>query len=188
MKTETIYYITGNQSKFREAKEIMKDVDIVLEQKDLLVNEVKSLDHEKVVLVKAREAFEKLQKPLIIDDVGIYFEEYNKFPGTFTKFLFEAVGFDGIERLLSGKNKNAYFRILLCYKDDKSEELFEGILKGRIVENTKELRNKDWQYDNVFIPEGFEISLSEIPLEERAKFSHRRKAFEKFIEYLGGRE
>jgi len=184
MKSEKIYYITGNKSKFKEAKEIMKNLDITLEQKDLSVSETKSLDQEKVILGKAREAFEKMKKPLIIDDVGIYFEEYNKFPGTFTKFLFEAIGFDGIEKLLAGKNRNAHFKILLCYKDEKSEKIFEGILKGKIIENTKSLANKDWQYDNIFVPENFNVSLSEVPLEERAKFSHRKKAFDKLIDWL----
>jgi len=139
-KSGKIYYITGNNSKFLEAKEIMKDSEVVLEQKDLKIQEIKSLEQEKVLLGKAREAFKQLKKPLIIDDVGIYFEEYPKFPGTFTKFLFEAIGFEGIEKLLAGKNRNAYFRILLCYKDTKSEKVFEGILKGKIIENTQDLK------------------------------------------------
>ena len=86
--------------------------------------------------------------------------------------------------MLTGKNRNAHFRILLCYKDNKSEKVFEGILKGRMIENTKPLTNKDWQYDNIFVPENFNISLSEIPLEKRAKFSHRKKAFDKLINWL----
>ena len=187
-KSGKIYYITGNNSKFLEAKEIMKDSEVVLEQKDLKIQEIKSLEQEKVLLGKAREAFKQLKKPLIIDDVGIYFEEYPKFPGTFTKFLFEAIGFEGIEKLLAGKNRNAYFRILLCYKDTKSEKVFEGILKGKIIENTQDLKNKDWQYDNIFVPENFKVSLSEIFLEERAKFSHRKKAFDKLLEWLNGKK
>lgn len=184
MKNKTIYYITGNNSKFKEAKEILKNTGIKLIKKDLAVEELKSLDQKKVIIDKARKAYNKLKKPLIIDDVGIYFKEYNKFPGTFTRFLFEAIGFKGIEKLLAGKNRKAYFRILLCYKDNKSEIIFEGILNGKIIENTKPLANKNWQYDNIFIPENFNILLSKIPLKERAKFSHRKKALDKFINWM----
>ena len=43
---------------------------------------------EKVVLEKARTAFKKLKKPLIVDDTAIYFEEYKNFPGTYTNSVF----------------------------------------------------------------------------------------------------
>ena len=131
MKSKRIYYITGNQSKFEEAKEIMKNINITLAKKDLKIEEIKSLEQEKVVIGKARDAFKKIKAPLIVDDVGIYFEEYNKFPGTFTRFLFEAIGFEGIEKLLEKKNRNAYFKILLCYKDKKTEIIFEEYLNAR---------------------------------------------------------
>jgi len=184
MKPTKISYITGNQSKFEEAKEILKNVNLLLAKKDLKIEEIKSTEQEKVIISKARDAFKKIKAPLIVDDVGIYFEEYNKFPGTFTRFLFESIGFEGIEKLLEKKNRNAYFKILLCYKDKKTEKIFEGILNGKIIENSKPLANKNWQYDNIFIPENFSIPLSEIPLQERAKFSHRKKAFDKLINWL----
>jgi len=186
MKSKNIYYITGNESKFKEAREILKNTGINLLKKDLEIDEIKSLDQEKVIKDKARKAFSKLKKPLIIDDVGIYFKIYNKFPGTFTRYLFEAIGFEGIEKLLMNVNRIAYFKILLCYKDKKTEMIFEGILNGKITENTKSFFNKDFQYDNIFIPENYNIPLSEIPLEERAKFSHRKKAFDKLIKWLKG--
>jgi XTP/dITP diphosphohydrolase len=186
MKIKNIYYITGNESKFKEASEILKNTGINLIKKDLEIKEIKSLNQELVVINKARQAFLKLKKPLIVDDVGIYFKAYNKFPGTFTRYLFEAIGFEGIEKLLFGKNRKAFFKILLCYKDEKSEIIFKGILNGNIIKNIKKNFNKNWQYDNIFIPENFNASLSEIPINKRAKFSHRKKAFNKFIKWVKG--
>jgi len=186
MKAKKIYYVTGNESKFKEAKEILKNLKIALIQKDLKIKEIKSLNQEEVILDKAKKAFKKLKKPLLIDDVGIYFSNYYLFPGTYTRYLFNAIGFVGIEKLLSGINRNAFFKILLCYKDKKTEKIFEGILKGKIIQNAKPLKNKNWQYDNIFIPEDYNVPLSEIPLIERVKFSHRKKAFDKLINWLKG--
>ena len=41
------------------------------------------------------QAYKILKKPLITDDTAIYFEGYPGFPGTFTKFVFQGLGFSG---------------------------------------------------------------------------------------------
>lgn len=184
MKTKLINYITGNQSKFDEAKEIFKNKDIDLIKKDLKIEEIKSLDQKKVIIDKARKAYNILKKPLIIDDVGIYFNAYNNFPGTYTRFLYEAIGYDGIKKLLKDKGNSAYFKILICYKDKDAEMVFEGVLNGRIIENKSDVINKNFQYDSIFIPESYEIPLSEIALEKRAEFSHRKIAIDKLIKWI----
>jgi XTP/dITP diphosphohydrolase len=176
-----IYYITGNKSKFNEAKLILKGIALI--RKDIKLEEIKSLNQEDVVLDKARKAFRKLGKPVIADDAGIYFEEYKNFPGTYTRFLFESIGFRGIKNLLRGRKKKACFKVLICYKDKNHEEIFSGIWRGKITRLGKKY-NPDWQYDSIFMPQNYKKTLSEIPLEERAKISHRKKAFVKLAKYL----
>jgi len=182
-----IYFITGNKSKFEEASRILENLDIQLVQKNLSLKETRSLNQEEVVREKARQAFSRLKAPVLADDTGIYFEEYEIFPGTYTKFLFKAIGFEGVDRLLKGKNKDAFFKTLICYKDRKNEKVFSGIWKGRITENISKKFNPDWQYNSIFIPENSKKVLAEIRLEERAKKSHRKKAFDKLIKFLGGK-
>lgn len=183
---QRISFITGNKSKFREAKSIFDDMEIELAWESMELSEPQTTDQEAVVLAKAREAYAKLKRPVLVDDTGIYFEEYDNFPGTSTKILFETIGFRGIERLLAGANRNAYFRTLICYKDRKTEKVFEGIWHGRIVDSVSKSFNPDWQYNSIFIPADCSRPLSEIPLEERAEKSHRRKAFDKIISHFGG--
>jgi len=181
-----IYFITGNKSKFKEAKILLGNLNIDLVQKDLGLNEIKTLDQETVVLEKARQAFKKLKKPVLVDDTAIYFENYRNFPGTYTKTLFQSIGFEGVERLLKGVNKKAYFKTLICYKDNNVTKVFSGTWKGKIVNQISKMFNPDWQYNSVFIPAGFKKPLSEIPLEERAKNSHRKKALDSLKKYFGG--
>ena len=130
----------------------------------------------------------KLKKPLIADDTAIYFQEYISFPGTFTKFVFNSIGFKGIEKLLKNKNRKAFFQTLICYTDGKDFKVFKGRWKGKIIKNINKNINRpfnpDWQYNNIFVPENYSIPLSEIPLEKRIKSSHRRKALKKLVKYL----
>jgi len=181
-----ISFITGNKSKFKEAEEIMKEINVKLTQEDLKFNEVRSTDQEKVVIEKARNAFNALKKPVITDDTAIYFSAYNKFPGTYTNYVFESLGFEGILRLLKGKSRKAYFKTILCYKDKKTEKIFSGIWEGTISPNVKGNFNPDWQYNGIFVPKGSKKFLSQISIEERAKNSHRKKAFNKLIKELKG--
>ena len=180
---KTIYFITGNKSKFREAKSILNGSGIVLIKKNLKLHEMKTTDQRKLVLEKANEAFRKIKKPLIVDDTGIYFDVYNNFPGTYTKFIFDTVGLEGIERLVDGTSRKAFFKTLICYKDKKRTKIFKGIWGGKITKNINRPFNQDWQYNNIFVPEGFTKHLSEISLTQRMKHSHRRKALDSFIKF-----
>jgi XTP/dITP diphosphohydrolase len=181
-----IYFITGNKSKFKEAKLLLDNTNANLVQKDLKLKEIKTLDQNKVVLEKARQAFKKLKKPVLVDDTAIYFEEHEAFPGTYTKYLFRSIGFKGVEKLLRGSNRNSYFQTLICYKDHKITKVFSGVWKGKIINQISKKFNPDWQYNSIFVPVDFKKPLSEIPLEERAKKSHRKKAFDTLIKYLAG--
>lgn len=189
---DKIYFITGNKSKFEEAKMIMDEAlrssGLVLLQKDLKLEEPQSIDQEEVVKSKAEQAFSQIGKPLICDDTAIYFEAYPRFPGTLTKFVFKSIGFKGVEKLLVGENRRAYFQTAVCYKDKDQCIVFKGTWKGRITEDVSNSFNPDWQYNSIFLPEGFDISLAELSIEERAKHSHRKKALEQLANYLSKKE
>ena len=80
-------------------------------------------------------------------------------------------------------NRKAFFQTMICYKDCQTAKVFKGIWKGEITPKMSEMYNPDWQYNSIFIPAGFKKPLSEVPLESRAKKSHRKKAFDQFIKY-----
>lgn len=182
-----IYFVTGNESKFKEAALILKSAGIELIWKNIRLDEPNTRNQEEVVLKKAEKAYKEIKEPVIVDDTAIYFDAYPSFPGTFTRFLFEMVGFTGLEKLLKGLKRTAYFRTLVCYKDEKVCKIFSGIWKGRIVEDISKKVNPDWPYNSIFVPDGYPVPLSEISNEERAKNSHRKKALLKLVDYLNGR-
>lgn len=181
-----VFFVTGNKSKFEEAKAVLSGSSIKLDMKKIKLIEPKNENQKEVVLAKAEQAFKKIKKPVIVDDTAIYFRAYDLFPGTLTRYLFKRIGYGGIKSLLHNKTKKAYFQTMLCYRSKKSCVVFSGILKGKMSDKPKGTTNPDWQYNNVFIPENFSKPLSEIQNSERIKFSHRRKAFAKLLRGLNG--
>ncbi|MFQ6010286.1 MAG: non-canonical purine NTP pyrophosphatase [Candidatus Aenigmatarchaeota archaeon] len=183
-KEKKIIFVTGNRSKFEEASAILGEVGVELVQKNMEFKETRTLSQEEVVREKARLAYARLKRPVLADDTGIYFEAYSNFPGTFTRYVFSSLGFDGIKRLLKGKSRRAFFQTMVCLMDGKGCMVFSGKWRGRIISDGKRISNPDWPYNDIFVPDGFTLPLAKIPNDIRFKKSHRRKALAKLARYL----
>ena len=59
---------------------------------------------------------------------------------------------------------------------------FEGICRGRIIEDKK--GENGFGYDPVFVPDGADKTVAEMNMEEKNLYSHRKKATEKFVQFL----
>lgn len=91
-----------------------------------------------------------------------------------------------VEKLLSrlGDNpdRRARFRTVISLIYNEQEHLFEGVCEGSILSAPK--GNGGFGYDPVFVPEGDDRSFGEMTLEEKSRYSHRRKAADKLILFL----
>lgn len=179
-----IYFVTGNKSKFSEAESILKPSGVELVQTDIELNEPNLINQKEVVLEKARQAFDKIKKPVIVDDTSLYFNAYRDFPGTLTKDLIQRLGCDEVILLLKGLERGACFKTMVCYRDGKVCRVFSGSWRGKVTDKISKKINPDWSYNSIFVPEGFSVPLSEIAMEERIKCSHRKKALLKLLNYL----
>lgn len=79
----------------------------------------------------------------------------------------------------------AQFRTVISLVLNNKEYQFEGICKGNIIE--EERGTNGFGYDPVFIPDGADKTFAEMTMEEKTIFSHRKKATEKFVEFLSTR-
>ena len=59
---------------------------------------------------------------------------------------------------------------------------FEGVVEGQITE--KKSGAKGFGYDPIFKPKGYNLTFSEMTLEEKNKISHRGQAVKKLVNYL----
>ncbi len=171
-----ITVVTGNRDKFREITAALKGFGIKAKMEKLELNEDgRSL--EAIAESKAEQAFRKLKKPLIVDDTGIYFVALGNFPGHLAKRVYQKMGFEGVFGRL-GRNRKAYFKTVICYKDASATKLFIGTLRGTIAEKAYPGGRAQLPYEKIFIFRKKPFSL--LALEEKVAVSHRTIAARKF--------
>ena len=87
-----------------------------------------------------------------------------------------------MEVLKSIPNRSARFRTVVCLILNGTQHLFEGTCMGRIA--TEPYGDKGFGYDPVFIPDGSAKTFAQMTTAEKNKYSHRRKAVDKLVEFL----
>lgn len=89
-------------------------------------------------------------------------------------------------KLLAGLSKisdrRARFRTVISLILAGTEYQFEGICTGHITNFPQ--GSNGFGYDPVFIPDGATRSFGEMTMEEKKKFSHRRKATDLLVSFL----
>ncbi|RME54856.1 RdgB/HAM1 family non-canonical purine NTP pyrophosphatase [Candidatus Woesearchaeota archaeon] len=177
-----LFFVTTNDHKFEEVRLMLEKHDIELLQSKIPIVEKKYDSEKEVSISKALAAVKQLNAPLIVEDTGIYFEEYNNFPGPNAHVVFSGIGFEGILRLLENKKRGAFFRTTIAYcKPGQMPVTFTGVCKGEIAEQVSDVINFD--YDALFIPEGETRTFSEMSKQEKEQYSHRKKAVEEFLRW-----
>ncbi len=78
--------------------------------------------------------------------------------------------------------RNAQFKTVICLLLNNKEYLFTGICTGKI--NSKETGSMGFGYDAVFMPDGADKSFADMSMDEKSKYSHRKKALQKLIKFL----
>jgi len=184
-KMKKLTFITTNKHKAQEIAAILRDYGIEIEQVIMEYEESKEDAMEAVSKKAAKFLADKLNKPLIVEDTGLFFKAYNNFPGAQPKFVIKAIGFDGIFRLLKDKDRSAYFKTVIGYCEPGQEPIiFQGELPGKIIEEVIEPETEAMPYDHIFVPEGLDKAVVQLTLEEKNAISQRGKAARKLGEYL----
>lgn len=187
MKTISIYYATGNNGKFEMVKEFIKSNahSIDLKQLNIELKEEQNINLEEIAISKAKQAWEALQQPVIVDDSGIYFNKYKDFPGFMTKYIYQCLGFEGLYKLYD-EGDNATFKtfIVYIYGSDKYK-VFEGSINGKLIKPKKLPENSNLPYTKLFIPDGSNKTLEESQSKNGfSEFNPRILAMRMLLNYL----
>ena len=181
---KTIYYATTNAGKFSTLKQYIDshEPSIELKQLDKDLPEIQTMDQKAIAIDKAEQAWKLLQKPVIVDDAGFYFEHYNNFPGTLTKFVYLGIGLEGLLKLAEDDNRVTR-RLYIVYKDSpEGHHIFQGESKGTIVRPDSFDAHPSLPYDAIFKPAGADKTMAFIRgTEEEKKYSYRLQALKKFL-------
>ena len=173
-----LYFITGNENKLLEARQILGDVEgLVID-----LPEIQSLDPREVIEAKLREAKKYHQGPMFCEDVSLSLDCLNGLPGTFIKWFLKSLGQEGIVKITyQYHNPKATVKAFIGYHHDNNLSFFEGEVKGKIVAPRGD---SNFGFDPIFQPEGHAKTFAEMTLEEKNEISHRRQALQKLREYL----
>lgn len=191
---KTIFIGSNNQGKLKEFSDRLKYLDIKLENPqsfdfNLDIAETGKSFKENA-LIKAKFWAEKTKLPTLVDDSGLCIDYLNGGPGILSNRFILGNDQDKYNKILdllkdvSTEKRGAYFEADLIFIDPirQIEKVFIGICPGKIA--NKASGNNGFGYDPIFIPDGFDLTFGQLPIEVKNRISHRAKALDKCILYL----
>lgn len=190
-----LVFATNNAHKLDEIRAILGDKIEVLSLKDIncdadIPETADTLEGN--AALKAEYIYKNYGLDCFADDTGLEVETLGGAPGVYSARYAGGDGHDSeanmrklLKELDGEQNRKAQFRTAICLIEQGEEHLFEGIVKGSIIEQKRGASG--FGYDPVFMPEGYEETFAEMGNAEKNKISHRARAVEKLCEYLNGK-
>ena len=187
-----IIFFSHNKNKIKEIKKLFESTEINI----LTLNDFPNIaapketgsTFEENANIKSSYGYKKTKLPCFADDSGICINALDDFPGIKSKrFLKENDDHKKTFKYIINKTKelsnfDAYFQTSVSLTFENKSIFFKGVVRGKI---SSEPRGRyGFDYDPIFIPEGYEETFAEISLEEKNKISHRARAINKLKEFL----
>src|SRR3989338_5838600 len=147
-----ITLVTSNKSKLKELKKYLEP-EIQVKHLDMEYNELRSDNPEEIAKLAAKQLAEKLKKPVMVEDSGLFIKALNDFPGTCSAYIHKRIGLKGILKLMENfEDRSCTYKSAVAYcEPGKKPVSFLGEEKGTI---SREIRGKfGFGHDPIFVPE-----------------------------------
>ena len=179
-----LFFVSSNENKFQEAERILSNLGVKINFSKTTLEEIQSSSLSEIAEQKVISAYELVQKPVIIEDDGLFIDSLNGFPGPYSSYVYDTIGNKGIMNLLENfEFRNAQFVSIIAYLDyNDSVKLFESSIPGKI---SSAIKKGGWGYDPIFIPEKQNKTYAE--LDDKNKLSHRYEALKKFANWFNNK-
>lgn len=187
-----IFFATGNKGKVATLRRHIERLgcDIKVTQAPLELMEPQADTATEVAKAKVLQAYEQLQKPVLVDDSSFHIAALGGFPGPYIKYMLTTIGVEGILKFMEGRDdRSAYFLSSLVYIDERGEtHVFEDLpYGGHIAEEIDDVENAAAWGDlhKVFLPEGSDKVLARMTPEDHARARQKQvNAYENFVLWL----
>jgi len=188
---ETLIFATNNIHKAEEVRAILKGRWQIITLKEAGFDQDIPEPHDTLeanASEKSRTIYSLTGLNCFSEDTGLETETLNGEPGVRSaRFAGEGRSFDAnIEKLLGllkgYTNRKARFRTVISLILNGEEFLFEGICNGIIIASKR--GDAGFGYDPVFVPDGDTRTFAEMTMEEKNRYSHRKKAMDKLTGFL----
>lgn len=139
--------------------------------------------------IKSHYIHDKYKLDCFGDDSGLEIDALNGEPGVYSARYAGEHGNHAanIDKVLTGlqnvTNRKARFRTVISLIWNGVEYFFDGTVEGRIRHERS--GTEGFGYDPVFQPDGYDVTFAEMSLDEKNGISHRAKAMEKLVAFLG---
>lgn len=110
-----LHYVTTNDGKVREAEAYLGDGVAALNYD---YPEIQADSLERVAAHGARDAYEYVGEPVIVDDAGLYIDGFDGFPGPYSAYVENTLGVERVGTLARREDATrAKFRCAIAYCD-----------------------------------------------------------------------
>ena len=179
LKLSDLVVVTSSRDKLAEINEILGTNHKVSK---LDIWEIQSLDLDEVIENKAKSAYQKIKKPVLVEDVSFEIKALGGLPGTFIKFFLKTLGTEGTVALVNSKYTTTKVTTAAAIYDGENLKVFKGTIYGTL--SPKNRGEYGFGFDKVFIPKGYKQTLAQMPPHLKNKISHRAKVLGMVKKYL----
>ena len=182
MRRTRIWMGTSSDHKYEEAREVLTEYGVELERLSIDRVEIQADDPELIAEYSLKVL--DVDVPILIEDAGLYIDKYYGFPGPYSSYALRTIDNEGILKLMEEETeRGARYLSAVAFRDGDTSVTFTGEVVGRIA---MEMRGTNgFGYDPIFMPEeGDGRTFGEMSAAEKARISHRARAFRKLGEWL----
>ena len=173
-------YVTGNEQKARYFADM---IGLPIERVAVDVSEIQSLSLREIVEHKAKEAYELLQQPVIVEDTALWFSALGNLPGPLIKWFLQELDADGLCQLLNSfTDRSARAGAAIAVYDGVDMTVFESEIEGSIVDEPKGASGFGWNM--IFIPDGSDKTLGEMDETTFKSYYQKVKPFRETARFL----
>lgn len=175
-KLEEVAAILGDNYEVLSLREIGCDADIPETANTFAGN----------ALQKAQYVKEHYGYDCFADDSGLEVDALDGAPGVFSARYSGGGSEANMDKLLHNltgeRDRSAQFRTVVALLIGEESHLFEGVVRGTIIEERR--GEGGFGYDPIFVPEGYDLTFAELGSDIKNRISHRAKAVKQLAEFL----
>jgi len=190
-----LIFATQNIGKAKEVKAIFSNTSIEIISLYDLGDNIDIEEHGSTfsenAFIKANAVYDIYKVPVVADDSGLSIDQLNGRPGVYSaRYAGENCTYEDNNVKVINELKEfpephkAKFISCAVFYDGKNKIEAFGELHGRLI--MEQRGTNGFGYDPIFIPDGYNQTISEMGFDEKNKISHRAKSFnilkEKLIE------
>jgi non-canonical purine NTP pyrophosphatase (RdgB/HAM1 family) len=192
-----LYLASNNAHKAEELGAMLKgrfDVRLAKELKPGIGWEETGETFEANARIKAEAVRQYTRERVLADDSGLMVDALRGAPGVLSARFAGKDGDDAANNAkllqeidpLPDRLLTARFVCVLHYVDQEGNgHTFRGECPGRIVKTPRGAQG--FGYDPLFLVDGTDQTMAELPADQKNAVSHRRRALDQWLEFLGAR-